>query len=111
MLKLIEYKVDVIKHGDVLSMPGKWPYESYVDFMVFYQPEEERPFGLIVSSGYKAGLILVKLPNECLSPCKQGIDRNWLIKNWANWIYPECSVNDVYVTHYQSAKPVDDKLH
>ncbi|MGN8171864.1 Imm45 family immunity protein [Agrobacterium cavarae] len=48
--------------GNVLRLPAKYPYEERVDFIIFETRFDERRYGLMVSSGYKAGIPLVYLP-------------------------------------------------
>lgn len=97
ILKLLEYDKKSISRGMVFRLPGQWPYESFVDFMVIDLADRERPFGLVVTSGYKAGLILVSLPNESNSEEGRALSTKWIISNWNKWIYPECNVEDVYL--------------
>lgn len=75
--------------GGVFRFPAKYPYEDIVDFMIFNPNEEGKGLGLITSSGYKAGLISVVLPVEAGEKC---ICKDWLLKNWKKWVYPECEV-------------------
>jgi hypothetical protein len=103
MKKLIEWKNKSISRGMVFRLPAKWPYENFVDFMVV---DFSDGHGLIVSSGYKAGLILIILPNESNSNEYVGIDTQWIIDNWSNWIYPDCDVNDVYIIERYESSPV-----
>ncbi|OED47515.1 hypothetical protein ACH42_02875 [Endozoicomonas sp. (ex Bugula neritina AB1)] len=108
-MKLIDSGANSFVRGTVFRLPGKFPYEDLVDFMVFEPSDPDRGQGLIVSSGYKAGLILVLLPKE--SSIKEGkyylaIEKNWLITNWAHWVYPECDVSEVYVSEGYNANPI-----
>lgn len=94
--KLIDCTSDAFQRGSVFRAPGKYPYESTVDFMVFETLEEDRRFGLMVTTGYKAGLTLVRLPAESNhGTC--GLSKEWVITNWAKWIYPNCDVSQVAV--------------
>ncbi|UVJ42906.1 Imm45 family immunity protein [Pseudomonas sp. LS1212] len=94
--KLIAVEGDFVLRGSILRVPGKWPYEKCVDFMIFETQDEDRPYGLMISSGYKAGLILIRLPKEgCLDG--GGVSKAWLISNWDKWVYPDCDVADVYL--------------
>lgn len=93
-VKLIDSKDAAIWRGNVFRVKGKYPYEECVDFMVFETLSEESPYGLMVTSGYKAGLILVYLPGESSHPVG-GLDKGWIVANWSKWIYPDCSVTDV----------------
>ena len=74
--------------------------------MLFETQELDRPYGLIVSSGYKAGLFLVKLPAESISDEGHGLSTEWVIANWSTWIYPECNVEDVYILDEYVATPI-----
>ena len=60
-------------------------------------PSSDRKYGFVVSTGYKAGLILVMLPQEAELEHSSGVSRQWVIDNWNKWIYETCSVDDVYV--------------
>lgn len=106
-VKLINYNYCGLVHGTVLRLPGQWPYEELVDFMVFDMPYGDRPNGLIVSSGHKAGLVLVLLPQESGLKDVRGLDTQWVISNWEKWIYPECDVEDVYVIHRYIATTIE----
>jgi hypothetical protein len=96
LIRLIDVKDDSIFRGNVLRFPAKYPYEKFVDFMVFRALANETPYGLIVTSGYKAGSISVLLPRESLNKEGGALDRHWIISNWNLWVYPECSVEEVY---------------
>lgn len=67
-----------------------------MDFMVIETYDSARPYGLIVSSGYKAGLTLVHLPIESLADDGMGLSTEWTCLNWQHWIYPDSKVSDVY---------------
>ncbi|WP_114192409.1 Imm45 family immunity protein [Edaphovirga cremea] len=100
-MKLIDYKLESISRGCVFRFPAVWPYEKYVDLLVVSMPDEDSEHGLVVSTGHKAGLILVRLPKECESTNSRSIKYQWVIDNWAKWIYPECDVKDVLIIeHY-----------
>lgn len=69
--------------GNVLRTKGSWPYEDWVDFMVYRTLSDEMPFGFIVTSGYKSGSILVHLPKEAALPKEEGgLSRKWVVDNW-----------------------------
>lgn len=93
--RLIEIKDDSISRGSVFRVPAQWPYESWVDFMVVSLPDRDSQHALIVSSGHKAGLLLVRLPLEGESSKGSALSTKWVIANWKKWIYPECAVEDV----------------
>ena len=86
-----------------------WPYENVVDFMVVIDRESPCGFALIVATGYKAGHILVKLPAEAKAPEAQALSTDWIIANWANWIYPECPLQLVrMIENYPSQVRIED---
>lgn len=102
-MKLIDYKNKSIKRGTVFRLPAVWPYEEWVDFMVIDLFETH---GLVVSSGHKAGLILISLPIESTSIEGRALSTEWVITNWAKWIYPECNIEDVYILGEYVATPI-----
>lgn len=96
MTKLIDCTSDAFQRGSVFRVPGKYPYEETVDFMVFEILEEDRRFGLMVTTGYKAGLTLVRLPAES-NHGTFGLSKEWVLANWAKWIYPDSDISQVNV--------------
>jgi len=103
-MKLVDYKSKSINRGSVFRLPAVWPYESWVDFMVIDLFDSH---GLVVSSGYKAGLILISLPPESGSTEGRALNTDWVIKNWAKWIYPECNVENVHILDGYVAIPTE----
>ncbi|QLA69137.1 hypothetical protein HWQ17_16600 [Enterobacter pasteurii] len=103
-MKLIDYKNKSIKRGSVFRLPAVWPYEAWVDFMVI---DLFNSHGLVVSSGNKAGLILISLPVESGSNEGRALSTEWVINNWAKWIYPECDVEDVHILEEYIATPIE----
>jgi len=63
--------------------------------------------GLVVSSGHKAGLILISLPIESASTEGRALSTEWIITHWAKWIYPECNVEDVHILDEYVATPIE----
>ncbi|KTC02536.1 MULTISPECIES: Imm45 family immunity protein [Pseudomonas syringae group] len=107
-IKLVDLKDDAVCRGNILRVRGKYPYEDFVDFMLFEAQLIDSIYGLMVVSGYKAGLILVYLPNECLAE-DGGVDKAWLVKNWSDWIYPDCDVSDAYwIEMYNAGSVVEE---
>ena len=74
-----------------------WPYETVVDFMVVSDHDSPCGFALIVATGYKAGHVLVRLPAEAKAADAQALSTEWIVANWAKWIYPECPLHLVQV--------------
>lgn len=105
-MRLVDHKSRSFARGSIFRARGKYPCEELVDFMVFDSQIEDRPYGLIVTSGYKAGFILVYLPMES-SSVDGGLDKEWVVSNWGRWIYPDCDVLDVYfIDRYESVSVV-----
>ncbi|EMD1718954.1 hypothetical protein WKS79_000463 [Providencia stuartii] len=96
-MKLVEYVPDSISRGCVFRFPAVWPYEQFVDLLVVNIHDDHSQHALVVSTGHKAGLLLVQLPKESECIDKIALRKEWVISNWDKWIYPECSVNDVYI--------------
>lgn len=96
MTTLLECSNEVFSRGTVFRAKGSYPYEKVVDFMVFETLEEDRRFGLMVTTGYKAGLPLVLLPEES-NAGRLGLSREWVLANWGKWIYPDCKISQVLV--------------
>lgn len=104
-MRLVDFEGESFSRGAVFRVRGKYPYEKSVDFMIFDTQLEDRPYGLIVTSGYKAGLILIYLPEESYS-ADGGIDKEWVISNWEEWIYPDCNIFDVHFVEGYESIPV-----
>lgn len=102
-VKLINSKKEAIFRGEVLRFKAKYPYEEFVDFMVFETMKKDTPYGLMVTSGYKAGLISVYLPKNS-NAFGGGLRKNWIISNWKEWIYPDCDISEVYIINGYVAK-------
>ncbi|RBJ69093.1 hypothetical protein BRN90_05220 [Xanthomonas oryzae pv. oryzae] len=56
------------------------PYEKIVEFMLYETGEVDRAYGLIVVSGYKAGLKLVNLPSDSLA-ASGGVSNSTVLLN------------------------------
>jgi len=97
-VKLVDYGND-LSRGSILRCRGIFPYEDLVDFMIIETPDEQRAYSLLVSTGYKAGLIFAKLPMESIPAENSGyaVNLQWLIDNWPKWGYFECPLDEVYI--------------
>jgi hypothetical protein len=96
--RLLDYSEEYIYRGMVLRCVGKWPYEDIVEFLVCEPIDEDRGFVLMVATGYKAGLINVRLPQECIPPGNvRGLSTLWLKENWSTWGYTDCPIDKVYI--------------
>ncbi|MEN5018917.1 Imm45 family immunity protein [Erwinia sp. Eh17-17] len=103
-IKLVNYPGKSIRRGRIFRLPAVWPYENIVDFMVI---DMAHTHGLVVSSGFKAGSMLIELPLESASTEGHALSTEWIINNWAKWIYPECAVEDVYIIDQYTAMPIE----
>lgn len=92
-MKLVDWPEPRLYRGTILRFPAALPYEDWVDFMLVVLPEQEN--ALLVASGYKAGLIPQVLPAEA-GPAG-AVHRDWLIANWAQWVWPATPVEAVLV--------------
>jgi len=97
--KLETLEEDNLWRGAVFRFPAKYPFESHVDFMLFTDSSSESGFSLICTTGYKAGSKEAWLPKEALSPQENiiAISRDWLVKNWEEWVYKETPASEVLV--------------
>lgn len=95
--RLVDATGAALPVGCVLRCPAQWPYEDTVDFMVIDQPSGERRYALLVATGYKAGHLLLQVPQQAQAADGAGLRTRWVVERWAEWIYPECAVGDVFV--------------
>jgi hypothetical protein len=86
----------VVCRGAVFRFPAKYPYENYVDFMLIEDTGSSSGFSFVVSTGYKAGLIVLQVPQEALARDMSGLDCIWLRTNWQTWLYAGCPVDEVH---------------
>lgn len=83
MIKLVEYEFESISRGAVFRFPSSWPYEDVVDLLVVDVPDKNFAHALVISTGCKAGLTLVRLPVEARSEVGVvGLSKSWVIRNW-----------------------------
>lgn len=99
--KLTDTEDTMIAQGAIFRFPVKWPYEELVDLMVLSLPEEGSKHALVVISGNKAGRLLVRLPLEAELEGPIAMSKQWVIDNWAKWIYPDRDVTAaMYLRRY-----------
>ena len=108
-IRLSDFEEDEIRRGSLLRFPAQYPYEPIVELMVFEANDSERGLGLMVSSGYKAGLTLVILPFESRPEDKSGLMSQWLVNNWHKWVYPETNVREVWLTENRKTPKLPKK--
>ncbi|GBR04064.1 hypothetical protein HW511_08080 [Asaia siamensis] len=102
--KITLLKRDFVSSGCVFRLPARYPYESIVDFMLCRVPSSDSYFGLIVTTGYKAGIIFQLLPAECLHD-SAAVSLSWIKDNWNKWIYEDCSIDEVLFSEGYLAEP------
>ncbi len=57
--------------------------------------------GLMVTTGHKAGLLLVFLPTEAIEPeHRAAVNGDWLKANWCRWVYETASPDQVEVLNH-----------
>jgi len=72
--------------GDIIWTP-KSNMLDCIAYLIVDNQSKERPYSLINMVGYKAGLRLVSLPNECVvSGNSKGLSFFWIRDNWDKWI-------------------------
>ncbi|MGV3552233.1 Imm45 family immunity protein [Rhizobium sp.] len=74
--------------GDILRLPENYdlgPGSGPVDILVYDPHDDTCGLGLMVSSGYKAGLTWSILPRDSRRPDAICIDMGWLKIHWSTW--------------------------
>ncbi|RZU51899.1 immunity protein 45 of polymorphic toxin system [Krasilnikovia cinnamomea] len=111
--ELTGYRAEYLSRGTVLRCPADYPYESVVDFLLIEDLESPSGFSLLVATGYKAGITLVRLPAEALL-LRDGIravDRAWLVANWNAWIYERGPEGVLVAENYLAIDDPGDRDH
>ncbi|MBZ9676558.1 Imm45 family immunity protein [Mesorhizobium sp. ES1-1] len=88
MPRLLALAEDFLIVGDMVRLSDNYdlgPGSGPVDLLVFDPHDSAAGLGLMVASGYKAGLVLAVLPAESLFEKKRAISKFWLIENWDKW--------------------------
>ncbi|MBN9071071.1 MAG: hypothetical protein J0H34_05585 [Rhizobiales bacterium] len=87
MRLLTEMAGESLVRGDILRLADNYDLgrgSGPVDLMV-YDPHGEDGLGLMVVSGYKAGLTFCIFPIESSNPGTRSLDAGWLLRNWEHW--------------------------
>lgn len=85
---LMDTAEEALWTGDVLRLMENYdlgPGSAPVDLMVYEPNDPECGLGLLVISGYKAGLTYALLPLESLKDNSRALDMHWLKNNWDRW--------------------------
>lgn len=105
--KLTKFNKKSLSRGYLLKFSASYPFEDEVVMMVCESPDHSVLPSLITITGYKAGInCYVALPSEAQH---EGVflDVDWLVKNWANWVWPEGFIDDVWVREGLSASEIN----
>ena len=87
--------------GTVFQLPGLPAYEDLVELMIADSPSSTFGIVLIITTGHKAGAVLLDPPIEAKSDSGIALSKKWLLKNWDKWIMPGCDIGKVRVKkHY-----------
>ena len=96
--RMTEYEDEKFYMGTIFRIKaGEYPFlENHVYFMLCEYPSSESGYAIYCISGYCRGHIEVVLPEE--AKFKGGaISSDWLIKNWNEWVYDKCKVEEIDV--------------
>ena len=88
MTLLVDTTQEALWTGDILRLPENYdlgPGSLPVDLIVYDPNDEECGLGLLVVSGYKAGLVYALLPAQSLKGGSRALDLDWLRDNWNSW--------------------------
>jgi immunity protein 45 of polymorphic toxin system len=89
MPRFIDLAEDFLAVGDLIRLSDNYdlgPGSGPVDLLVFDPREDGTGLGLMVTSGYKAGLVFAVLPVESRFAGKRVLSKLWLIENWDKWL-------------------------
>lgn len=101
-VKLIDSTEESLQRGALLKFKSTYPFEDKVIMMVC-EGQSINTFGLMTITGFKAGINLyVQFPKECI---ENGLSKDWLVKNWNKWVWPEGNIDDVLI--HEALKPCD----
>lgn len=84
--KLVEITDSGIGRATRFLVKDSGVYEPLVELFLVENPDSPSRFSFYVSTGHKAGCILVSLPSEAKTPGELSISKSWLIENWRKWV-------------------------
>jgi len=86
--KLVDLEVDYVSRATRFLVKNSGHYESLVEFFLVEDPTSPSRYTMYVSTGHKAGCVLIKLPDEARLPEEKtsAISKSWLIDNWRKWV-------------------------
>jgi hypothetical protein len=83
---------ECLARGDILRLVYNYnlgPGSPPVDLMVYDPRDDDCGMGLMVVSGYKAGLVYAILPLASKPQQSRGLSVDWLVENWSTWFCHE----------------------
>ncbi|MGW0940645.1 Imm45 family immunity protein [Streptomyces sp. NPDC002666] len=82
-----------------LPSPARWPCEETDEFMpAELPPGADDRLGLIMTTGYKAGLWVVSLPVEAYAAGRPwALSASWLRDHWTARVYAETDIEKILV--------------
>jgi len=104
---------DIVRLGDNYDLgPGSGP----VDLLVFDPNDGDAGVGLMVASGYKAGLVFAILPRDSRLAGGLALSRTWLVENWDKWFVftyqgGPIPIADTLVLRWNERKTVEYHAH
>lgn len=97
--KLINWPHEELWRGTVfrlLKVEGQ--HEAPLDLLLLNSDTSPSGFGLVITTGYKAGHMPWPLPVSARAKGNvQAISRAWMIKNWSKINHLSCPIEDVRV--------------
>lgn len=94
-VKLQDYPSENLPRGLRLLVKGSAAYETVVELFLAEDPDSASGFQVIVMTGHKSGVLLVKLPQEAGAADSVAISKKWMVDNWNKWIDAKSSVSEV----------------
>lgn len=88
MRLLTELRQCSLWRGDIIRLVHNYdlgPGSEPVDLMLYDPVGEDDGLGLMVVSGYKAGLTLCIFPAESRGAERRSLETDWLLANWDAW--------------------------
>jgi hypothetical protein len=86
--RLLDLADDALIIGDIIRLSANYdlgPGSGPVDLLLFDPHDDEAGLGLMVTSGYKSGLVFAVLPRHSRVGARPALSKAWLIENWDKW--------------------------
>lgn len=86
-----------LSRGSLLRFRASYPFEDEVIMMICEAPDTRSSLGLMTISGYKAGINCYVVFPDMARRDDATISAHWLCENWCQWVWPEGSLDEVWV--------------